>query len=128
MVNTLDITMPALALRLITQYGASVTIQHMVAGAYDPTTSIQTEVISTLTTSGVVEEYAEGIRFLGDKLGSSGIIEGDKKVSIPASGLSFVPVPGDKLTVGGITFGIIGVASAWSGQNVALYALHVRRA
>lgn len=119
----------ALALKLINKYGNTVTIVQQLQGAYDPATSSNSVTTQSMTIKGLPEEYAETIRFLGEKLGSTGVIEGDKKVTIAgaSSNLKFVPAVGDKATVSGATYGIIGVAAVELNDVVPLYALHLRK-
>lgn len=117
----------ALALRLINKYGNTVIITQEIQGTYNPTTSSNPVTTQTMTVKGLPEEYAESIRFLGEKLNSSGIVEGDKKVSIAGSGIKFIPAVGDKANVTELTYGVIGVATIELNDVTPLIVLHLRK-
>jgi hypothetical protein len=115
--------------KLMNKFGSTITITTVSEGVYDPTTSTQTGgSTSTQTIKGVIEEYAESIRFLGDKLqGGTSIIEGDKKITIAAKDVATKPNVGDKCLALGQLFTILGVASQQSTEATALYVLHIRK-
>lgn len=118
----------ATADRLLKQYGADVTITQQLDGVYDPTTSTNPLTVQTMTIKGLPEEYAESLRFLGQKLAvPSGITEDDKKITIAGKGLKFIPAPGDKASVTGLTYQIMGVAAIYINNVIPVYVLHIRK-
>ncbi len=120
-------TAPVLAIRLLAKYGADVTITQQKAGVYDPATSSNPITTKVMVVKGLPEEYAESLRFLGDKLQSTGVIEGDKKITIQGKSLAFIPSAGDKATVLNITYQIMGVAAVYINNIIAVYVLHIRK-
>lgn len=126
--SSLDGTIPPLALKLINKFGTSITLTVNSTGTYDPATSKATSVPVVQSIMGLIEEYADNLRFLGDKLGlGSSIVDGDKKITIASQGLTAIPKAGDGVDVGTQGFIITGVGSMWSGQLVAAYVLHVSK-
>jgi hypothetical protein len=127
--SSFDTSILGLASKLINKFGSTIVITTVTAGTYDPATSTQTGGSSVNTTlKGVIEEYAESIRFLGDKLqANSSIIEGDKKITIAAQDVAAKPNVGDKCQALGVQYTILGVASQQSTEATALYVLHVRK-
>ena len=127
--TVLDTTIPPLALKMLNKYGKQITITTNTLGAYDVSTGAPaTSVAVSQTVAASIEEYADNLRFLGDKaMPNSSIVEGDKKASIAAQGLTFVPNVGDTATIGADGFSIIGVGTMWSGELAAMYVLHVRK-
>jgi hypothetical protein len=118
--------MPPLATRLINQYGTTITYNQTSDGAYDVTTSKTINVVTPYTIKGVVEEYADSIRFLGSKMEATGIIQGDKKLTISGQNV-FTPAVGDSVIVGSDGgFNVIDVASQRSGELIAIWVLHLR--
>ena len=126
--TSLDKIAVPLALKLINKYGTSFQYTSVVNGAYNPATS-QTAANNNLvvTLNGIFDEYAESLRFLGNKLGTgTNIIEGDKKVTIAASGLTFTPKVGDLVSVFNTQYQVMSIAQQTSGNAIALYVLHIR--
>lgn len=128
--TSLDDSLRPLALKLLTKFGKALVLSQSAAGSYNTADGTVTAVVpSTQTVYGAIEEYADNLRFLGDKLNvPSSIIEGDKKVTIAAKGLTFAPATGQNINIDGVAFNVMGVGSVWSGSLVAAYVLHVRRA
>ena len=129
MVTSLDKTMVPLALKLLTKFGKPMLMTNNSGGTYDPTTSSVTNTNPpTQTVYGLPEEYAESIRFLGEKMKvPSAIGENDKKVTIASSGLAFVPAIGYTLQIDSDSFNIVGVGIIWSGTLPAVYVIHIRK-
>lgn len=124
-----DSSILGVASKLINKFGTTLTLTTVVQGTYDPTTSSQSGgSTSSQTLKGIVEEYAESIRFLGDKLKTgTTIIDGDKKVTIAAQDVTTKPNIGDQVYVLSENFTILGVASQQSTEATALYVLHIRK-
>lgn len=124
-----DTSIQGIASKLVNKFGSTITIQTVVEGSYDPTTSgLSGGSTSTQSIKGVIEEYADSIRFLGDKLerGSS-IIEGDKKVTIATKDVAAKPQIGWRVFALGEWFTILGVTSQQSTELTAIYVLHIRK-
>jgi len=124
----LDSIAGPLALKLIAKFGTPISYTSVVTGAYNPVTSSASVTPTVYQISGVIDEYAESLRFLGEKLqNKTSIQEGDKKVTIAASGLAFTPNIGDLITAFGVRYVVTSIASQTSGSAIALYVLHLRK-
>lgn len=91
------------ALRLIAQYGQTVTIQAATVGEYDPDTG-------TVPPDSTKEQTAQGILldFTGQEFQSNSLIkQGDKKLKIAAQGLDWVPDLQNKVVIQGRTWSIV---------------------
>ena len=66
-------------------------------------------------------------RGLGFKFGHDLIQGGEIQATIPAKGLAITPAPGDKLTVGAVTYSVVDVRPIYVMDQVATYELLVRR-
>lgn len=131
MVTSLDKFMPTLADKLLTKYGKQITITTNTLGAYDPTASGPSSSTSVSQTCAcIIEEFPDALRTLGDGIikDSDSVIDGDKKVMVAAKNLTFIPKSGDRVTVDGQIYNIIGSGSQYSGELVAYYSYHVRKA
>lgn len=119
------------ASRLINKYGTSMILTTFTDGVYDPTTSQIVRSSTSQTVNGLIEEYADSIRFLGNKVETGGnlIQEGDKKVTIAAQDLNQTAPDVNKgtLTVRGIVYNIIGVAAQQVDSLVAYFVFHLRK-
>lgn len=131
----IDTTAPALALSLITKYGITCVYTFNVEGVYNPATSTVTNTTTSQTLKALVEDYAIGLRMIqsyGQNLANGqSIIEGDKKITLPGSGLNATPKAGDTISVGKtspMAYNILGVTTLYAGENPALYACHARKA
>jgi hypothetical protein len=102
--------------------GASITYTSAGAGTYDPATGTNTGGSTSQTVVAIVEDF-KGLELLnGD------VIEGDKKVSIPAPLLTATPKPSDTATVNGIAYAVVGVNNTQAGEEIVLHVLQCRRA
>lgn len=107
--------------RLIDRFGGSVVLTIPGTEDYDPVEGLTADPSTTQTVKGVVERYSD---FLAGQ--SDTIRPGDQKVTIKAAGVTRVPVPGDTVTVNGVSHEVIRVESIVSGDLVAAYTLQVR--
>ena len=125
---SLSTKLNAIASKLINKFGTPLTLTTYVDGGYNIATATNAKVATSVSLMGLVEEYAERIRFLGNKLEvGTQIIAGDKKLTIAANDVKTVPKAGNQVTVLGDTYNITGIASAISGEGIALYVLHIRK-
>jgi len=115
--------------KLINKFGTSIVWTPNIEGSYDVSTSSLSNTTGTpVTLNCIIEEYAESLRFLGDKLSpGSQIIEGDKKVTIAALDVSSAPLVGDTINAFSIDYKVLGIASQTGTTGIALYVLHIRR-
>ena len=120
-----DTNMVALALRLINKRGQTITYTRIVQGAYDTTTGAAAAAVqTTYTLKALADDYtrmSDGLAFLAGL-----ILEGDKKITIPAAALTFTPMPGDRVTFGGFTRTVQSVKSTSAGELTAIFELRVR--
>ena len=121
---TLDVKARALALRLIGKFGKSVTYTTVATGSYSPATGAVALSEVAYIIKAVIELFG---RHYGDGFMTGLVLEGDRKISFAAQGLAFVPKPGDKVTFDGDTFTALAVSPVYSGELVALYAVHGRK-
>lgn len=100
----------------------SVTLTSVTAGSYDPATGTTTPTTSTTSVRAVVEDY-KGLALL------NGLIQaGDKKVTIAGANVATAPKPTDSVTVGGVTYAVISVATTQPGSAAVIYELQCRKA
>lgn len=105
---------------------ASATLTRTVSGAYDPATGTNTA--GTTTTSACLVTLDGSSRTtLGFKFGEALVQTGDLLASFPAKGLAFNPVPGDTLTVGGVTYTVIQPKPTFAGPIPVLWEVLVRK-
>jgi hypothetical protein len=90
--------MVAIAVELIAEFGVAVPFSRKAGGTYAPGTG-QSTGSAPLTMSPKCLTENKGL-WLGKELG----VMGEKKLTVAASGLTFVPQPGDKFTHGGKTY------------------------
>ena len=126
MTGALDSLARGLASSLLGQYGKAMTLTRTVAGAYDPATGTTG---APTVTAVAVNGYLDGFSLQGYGTAfKEGLIQdGDQKASIPALGLSFDPAPGDTLTIDGWPWTVIKAQPTWSGEQVAMWDLQVRK-
>jgi hypothetical protein len=122
---TLNTRARATALRLIDKYGKTVTYTHAVDGVYDPATGSAAPTETTYTIKAVVEDYT--LRQAGAGFQSGLIRDGDKQITIPAQGITFTPLAGDKVTVDGITYTALNIKVTYGGEDAAIHVVHGRQ-
>lgn len=120
---TLDVKARATALRLIAKFGKAVSYVSVTDGAYDPETGSVTPVETANSIKALIESYS----LRGDGFTSGLIREGDRKITFAASGIAFTPKAGDKVTFDSETFAVLNVGPTYSGELVAIYAVHGRK-
>lgn len=123
MATQLDKKMRATAERLITKFGKAAQYTQHSDGAYDPSTGAVSSAgpdshnVTIAPPAGYDEHFVDG-----DSVQSS-----DLKTSLSASMISFEPAVRDELTVDGKRYTILHVNPLYSGEQVALYELQLRR-
>lgn len=120
---------PNLALKLINKYGTTVQVILVTEGAYNTDTSSLAKTESApITCKGLLEEFPDTIRFLGDKLKTgSTVLDSDKRFTVAANALTVMPSVGDKMIAQGSKYTIVGMAVQMAAENPAYYVYHIRR-
>jgi hypothetical protein len=121
--TALDAKFRALATKLITKNGKSVTFASVTAGEYNPSISEVTNTSISATVKAIVEDY--DLHSSGAGFSSGLIFSGDKKFSIAAAGIT-KPKPGDKITLDGVFYSVMRVTEVWSGEQICLFECQAR--
>jgi hypothetical protein len=136
MPTALDKQLRPVATDLIQQFGKPVLIRR-VETSYDAATDEETEVtLESVSTKGVLEGFST--KYLGVQFSITGSPEGslvhsgDVMVTVPGEAFSADPENGDVLHMGGALsdprYVVVGVEAIYTGEQVGVYQLHVRRA
>lgn len=118
------------AQRLINKYGTSFVLTTYAQGTYDTSTSSKALVPTPLTLNGLVEEYPDVVKVLGNKTEANTLVQqGDKKLTVSATDLNQTPPKANqaKVTISGETYSIISVASQYVDNLVAYYVFQIRK-
>lgn len=120
----LDAGLRSAADQLIRKFGKSMTLTLVTTASYDPATSATTGNNTTsVTVRGVIEQYKA--RFGEAEMDQ--VKRGDYQVTIAAKGLTRAPATQDTLTFDSKVHEIVHVDPVYSGDQVAIFTLHVRR-
>jgi hypothetical protein len=121
--TVLDTKLRAAALRIIEAYGQDATFTVPGSVTYDPTTGVATESSPT--------EYVEKISpprgYHATMIDGDVVRRGDRQAYLAASGLAFTPETGREVELTDGTWRIMGVQEMFSGEQVAVYVLQMRR-
>lgn len=125
--TNLDDKFRPLAASLIAKFGKSITLTGAASDpVYDPSTGgVTAGTPSTQIVKALIEDYS--LHSVGAAFSSGLILTGDKKISIAARGLIVSPTPGFMVTLNGVVWNVVNVQETWSGEQVAMYALQVRK-
>lgn len=118
------------AQRLINKYGTSFVLTTYAQGTYDTSTSSKTLVSTLLALNGLVEEYPDVVKVLGNKTEANTLVQqGDKKLTVSATDLNQTPPKANqaKVAINGETYSIISVASQYVDNLVAYYVFQIRK-
>lgn len=118
------------AQRLINKYGTSFVLTTYTQGTYNTTTSSKTLVPTPITLNGLVEEYPDVVKVLGNKTEANSLVQqGDKKLTVSATDLGQVAPKANqaKITITGEDYNIISVASQYVDNLVAYYVFQIRK-
>jgi hypothetical protein len=121
MTGALDTRMRSLAQRLTDKFGKAVVLREFAGNTFDPSTGQNTASYTDHNANAVVRSYAERL------IDGSSVQVGDLEVSVPAKDLTFVPDTQDRLRMDGVEYAIVNPQRTYSGEQVALYVLQVRR-
>ena len=125
MATALDTKLRAVALRLIDDYGQDAIFVVPTTSTYDPDTGATTETGPT--------EYTEKISpprgYKANMIDGNVVQRGDRQAYIAASGLAFTSETGleVRLTDAEEVWRIVGVQEIFSGEQIAVYVLQMRR-
>ncbi len=111
----------ATAKRLLDSYGKSMLLRHVDTDAYDTATATPVSVVTTYAVMGSIREPS------AIEIDNDLVQAGDRYVTLAAQGLlAPEPVPGDQLEIDGVRWQVLRVNATYSGEDPALYDLHVR--
>ena len=119
---TLDATARTTAERLIRAFGKAVTIRR-VTRSFDPASGKAVE-----TTQDFPAKVSPPERFREDLVGGTLVRAGDLRAQLAAEGLTFIPEPvRDRIVIDGTAWELLRVDPVMSGEQTALYTLHLHR-
>ena len=120
--TVLDDRLVPLALELVAKFGKVVTFKEVTK---DYTAATGDVVESGVTNHSVKVTPPEKY---DDALINGDLIQiGDTKISLPKSGLLFTPIRGMQVTIDSITWKIEKVSPIYTGEQIALYELQLRK-
>lgn len=121
MTGALDAEMRDTAKELADELGKPVTITRETS-SFDPSTGD-----TTTTTTDYNANAAPPEQFNLDKVDGTLVQAGDVILAVPAKGLSISPNTSDKAKFDGDTYTIASVRPRYSGEQVALWELQLRK-
>ena len=110
-------------LAIVQRLGKLVVFTVAATESYNPDTGEATRATAASYSLKVTppEVYEEGL------IDGENIRRGDMRVWLPASGLAFTPSPTVTVTIDGATWAVVDVAPVYTGEQVALYGLQLRK-
>lgn len=117
---SLDSALQSVASRVLTIFGTSVTIRRVTVGTYSTATRSQAPTNTDYMVKGRLDNYT-------DKEIQGTIQAGDRKLTIAAADVVFVPVPHDKAVIGSVPFDVVAVTREQVVDSPALYILQIRQ-
>jgi hypothetical protein len=119
---TLDATARATAERLIRAFGKAVTIRR-VTRSFDPASGKATE-----THEDFPAKISPPERFREALIDGTLVRAGDLRAQLAAEGLTIIPEPArDRIVIDGTAWDLLRVDPVMSGEQTALYTLHLRK-
>lgn len=111
-------------LAVVNELGIDATFAVPGSSSYDPETRK-----NTITgTANVVRKVTPPEGFAFNLVNGDNIRVGDKLINLPAKDLTFDPnTTGIVVTIDGLDYKIMGVRSVYSGTDICLYEIHLRR-
>jgi hypothetical protein len=122
MPGKLDSVMVPLAKKLVGDFGHTVTYK-AITKTFAPGTGVTTNTTTSYT--GVVITPPEPYK--QNRINETTIKTGDVMTSVSQSAISFTPQIGDAVTLNGADWEVVAVNWVYSGEQVALYELQLRR-
>ncbi|HEX7048652.1 MAG TPA: hypothetical protein VF188_00450 [Longimicrobiales bacterium] len=130
--GVLDGVARSVAGTLIARFGKRVGVVYRRGGTYDPASGTITGAPEATATLSALMGDTQRLQRLG--FGEIGEVQaGDLAVDLPARdfeaafGAGAVPTPADAVVVDGVEYQVKQVKPMWSGEQVAMYTLHIRR-
>lgn len=108
-------------MRLLSEFGQSVTITRSTPGAYDHATGLVVLTTSTQSGIGAVFEYKSGVTLFDGNL----IQQGDKKLLLGAVSLT-APIIGDIVIANGISYEIKSIKEINPANSIVMYICNIR--
>lgn len=119
--TAIDTRLRQKAVSLVAKYGKLVSFAQP-SDSYEPDTGIV--VTSTKTYS---RKITPPTPFSSRYIDGKNILQGDTQCYLPALDLGFTPVIGTKVTIDSIIFGVVQVSPVYSGEQIAIFELQLRR-
>jgi len=121
--TTLDTVLLPKIVDLIALYGKDATFTVHGISSYDPDTG---SVIESGTTNYTVK-VTPPENYIASMIDGDTIMANDTHISVAASGLSFTPVTGMKVTFDSLVWKIVSVQTEYTGESIGLYTMQLRR-
>lgn len=126
--TALDNKLPPLALKLLNKFGKSILLSVATGSSYNTSTRQNTVTYTSQTVKALVEEFADNLRSIGQNVQKDSMIATrDRKITIPAKGLTNIPKIKDTVIIDSITYTIDQIGSVYSGELVAYYVLRCKK-
>lgn len=119
----LDIKMRAKVVSVLNKLGKILTFWIYPAGSYDPATGDYTSGDAQQYNMKAIPPYAFEIKYIDGDV----VRLGDLQTGIAAKNIEFTPQPGIKVTINSELWAVLRVAPIYSGEQVAMYMLHLRK-
>lgn len=121
----LDAEIGPLALDLINEFGKLIKYGRVTTTGYNVATATTGVSEDFVDVRAIVEDY--NLQSGGQGFASGLIEAGDKKVTIAAKSLEYIPTTNDLLEIDDITYKVVNVKIVYSGDLAALYELQGRQ-
>lgn len=110
----------ATALRLLEQFGQTVTRNASTAGTYDPATGASVVTDTSSSRTGVLLDYSgKGEMYANGNL----VIQGDKKLLLDGSGTAEMT---DSYVIGSTEYSVVSIKELNPGGTVVMFEIHAR--
>jgi hypothetical protein len=110
-------------LEIVQKYGKIVGFVVPTSQTYDPATGTNTVTTPVTYNKKVTPPQNYSSRLIDGQ----NILAGDCQIFLPASGLTFAPVAGMKVTIASQTWAIVNAGPIYTGESIALYELQLRK-
>ena len=128
----LDGPLRSVAANLVGKFGKPVTVKYVATGTYDPATGSTTG--GSYISANVRVVVGDAAQLARGGFGETGEVRMDDLALTVAAqtfeaafGAAAVPATDDEITIDGSVYMVVQVKPTWSGEQVALYELQVRR-
>lgn len=107
--------------KVVHTVGTTVTIRRVTTGTYSPTLGTLTNPEVDYAVVGRLDDYTDR------ELVQTSVKAGDRKLTLAAMDLAFVPVVHDKAVIDDVVFDIVRVVREMAQNLPAMYVLQLRR-